>query len=136
MMPGTKRAAEVQRRQRSGQRKSRLAAQNGATRRRSPPPSRTLHGLRRPFSSLAGWTEVPSGIKAQIMGHKPSAIAERHYNVGPLDLLRMWHDTLEAWILKGARIDFKPERNHQGLQAVRQQCENIAKKRYTDGVAC
>lgn len=80
----------------------------------------TLHGLRRSFSSLAEWTEVPSGIKAQIMSHKPSAIAERHYNVRPLDLLRMWHDKLEAWILKEARIDFKPEQNQQGLQAVTQ----------------
>jgi integrase len=78
----------------------------------------TLHGLRRSFSSLAEWTELPSGIKAQIMGHKPSAIAERHYNVRPLDLLRMWHDKLEAWILKEARIDFQPEQNQQGLQAV------------------
>jgi hypothetical protein len=78
----------------------------------------TLHGLRRSFSSLAEWTEIPSGIKAQIMGHKPSAIAERHYNVRPLDLLRMWHDKLEAWILKEAGIDFTPEQNQQGLQAV------------------
>lgn len=77
----------------------------------------TLHGLRRSFSSLAEWTEVPSGIKAQIMGHKPSAIAERHYNVRPLDLLCMWHDKLEAWILKEAGIDFKPEQARQGFRA-------------------
>jgi hypothetical protein len=48
-----------------------------------------LHGLRRSFSSLAEWTEIPCSIKAQIMGHKPSAIAERHYNVRPLEG-RLW----------------------------------------------
>ncbi|PTB17628.1 hypothetical protein C9I57_27230 [Trinickia symbiotica] len=44
------------------------------------------------------------------MGHKPSAIAERHYNVRPLHL-RRWHDTLEAWILNEAGSDFEPEQN-------------------------
>nr|WP_057924381.1 integrase family protein [Burkholderia ambifaria] len=78
----------------------------------------TLHGLRRSFSSLAEWTELPSGIKAQIMGHKPSAIAERHYNVRPLDLLRMWHDKMEAWILKEARIDFTPEKRDSSAKGV------------------
>ncbi len=83
-------------------------------------PPVTLHGLRRSFSSLSEWTETPTGVVAQIMGHKPSATAERHYKVRPLDLLRSWHDKLEAWILKEARIDFKPEQNQQGLQAVSQ----------------
>ncbi|MGG1943694.1 hypothetical protein AB1286_02655 [Trinickia sp. NRRL B-1857] len=89
----------------------------------------TLHGLRRSFSSLGEWTEVPSDIKTQIRGPKPSAIAERHYNGHPLDLLRMWHDKLEAWILKEAGIGFRPEQNQQGQQAVSQQSANIAKKR-------
>lgn len=64
----------------------------------------TLHGLRRSFGSLAEWTETPTGIVAQIMGHKPSATAEKHYRVRPLDLLRMWHIKLEAWILEQAGI--------------------------------
>jgi hypothetical protein len=38
------------------------------------------------------------------MGHKPSAIAEKHYRVRPLDLLRMWHTKIEAWILQEASI--------------------------------
>src|SRR5574340_563264 len=38
-------------------------------------PSLTLHGLRRSFGTLAEWVECPAGISAQIMGHKPSAIA-------------------------------------------------------------
>lgn len=64
----------------------------------------TLHGLRRSFGTLAEWVECPAGISAQIMGHKPSAIAEKHYRVRPLDLLRMWHTKIEAWILQEACI--------------------------------
>lgn len=64
----------------------------------------TLHGLRRSFGSLAEWVELPTGIVAQIMGHKPSATAERHYRVRPLDLLRQWHTRLEGWILEQAGI--------------------------------
>jgi integrase len=65
----------------------------------------TLHGLRRSFGSLAEWIEVPAGVVAQIMGHKPSATAEKHYRVRPLDLLRMWHERIEAWILDQAGIE-------------------------------
>lgn len=71
-------------------------------------PDLTLHGLRRSFGSLAEWTETPSGIVAQIMGHKPSAIAEKHYRRRPLDLLRLWHAKLESWILEQACVEFMP----------------------------
>lgn len=67
-------------------------------------PHLTLHGLRRSFGSLAEWVECPVGIVAQIQGHKPSAIAEKHYRVRPLDLLRMWHERIEGWILAQAGI--------------------------------
>jgi hypothetical protein len=59
----------------------------------------TLHGLRRSFGTLSEWVEVPAGIVAQIQGHKPSATIERHYRHRPLDLLRKWHNKVEAWIL-------------------------------------
>jgi hypothetical protein len=39
------------------------------------------------------------------MGYKPSATAERHYKVRPLDLLRAWHTKIEAWILEQAGIE-------------------------------
>lgn len=68
-------------------------------------PNVTLHGLRRSFGSLSEWCEVPSGIVAQIMGHKPSATAEKHYRVRPLDLLRMWHTKIEGWLLEQAGIE-------------------------------
>lgn len=69
----------------------------------------TLHGLRRSFGTLAEWVECPAGVSAQIMGHKPSAIAEKHYRRRPLDLLRMWHTKIEAWILEQAGVAFDAE---------------------------
>ena len=66
----------------------------------------TLHGLRRSFGSLAEWLEVPAGVVAQIQGHKPSATAEKHYRVRPLDLLRVHHEKIEAWMLEQAGVQF------------------------------
>ena len=66
----------------------------------------TLHGLRRSFKSLTEWLEIPAGVVAQIMGHKPSATAEKHYTVRPLDLLRLHHEKIEAWILEQAGVPF------------------------------
>ncbi|MEO7954381.1 MAG: integrase family protein [Polaromonas sp.] len=64
----------------------------------------TLHGLRRSFSSLTEWLETPAGVVAQIQGHKPSATAEKHYKVRPLELLRVHHEKIEAWIMKEAAV--------------------------------
>lgn len=66
----------------------------------------TLHGLRRSFGTLSEWLELPAGVVAQIQGHKPSATAEKHYRVRPLDLLRLHHERLEAWILEQAGVQF------------------------------
>lgn len=66
----------------------------------------TLHGLRRSFKSLTEWLEVPTGVVAQIQGHKPSATAEKHYTVRPLDLLRLHHERIEAWVLEQAGVPF------------------------------
>ena len=49
------------------------------------------------------------GVVAQIMGHKPSATAEKHYRERPLDLLRMWHSRIEAWLLEQAAIELPSE---------------------------
>lgn len=67
-------------------------------------PHVTLHGLRRSFGTLAEWVEVPVGVVAQIQGHKPSAIAEKHYRVRPIDMLRMWHERIEGWVLEQAGV--------------------------------
>lgn len=82
-------------------------------------PHVTLHGLRRSFGTLSEWCEVPVGVVAQIMGHTASALAEKHYRRRPLDLLRNWHDKIEAWMLEQAGIDFKPEQA-PGLRVVAQ----------------
>ncbi|PIQ55804.1 MAG: preprotein translocase [Comamonadaceae bacterium CG12_big_fil_rev_8_21_14_0_65_59_15] len=66
----------------------------------------TLHGLRRSFASLTEWLEIPAGVTAQIQGHKPSATAEKHYKVRPLELLRVHHERIEAWILQQAGVTF------------------------------
>ena len=64
----------------------------------------TLHGLRRSFKSLTEWLDIPAGVVAQIMGHKPSATAEKHYTVRPLDLLRVHHERIESWILEQGKV--------------------------------
>jgi integrase len=92
------------------------SAQQGAGRRR--PPALTLHGLRRSFGTLAEWVECPTGVSAQIMGHKPSALAEKHYRRRPLDLLRMWHTKIEGWILEQAGIEQPGEEQAPGLRVV------------------
>lgn len=65
----------------------------------------SIHGLRRSFGTLSEWVECPAGVVAQIMGHKPSAIAEKHYIRRPIDLLRMWHTKIEVWMLGQAGIE-------------------------------
>jgi hypothetical protein len=67
-------------------------------------PHIALHGLRRSFGTLSEWVEVPVGIVVQIQGHKPSALAKKHYRRRPLDLLRMWHDKFESWMLQQAGL--------------------------------
>ena len=78
----------------------------------------TLHGLRRSFSSLTEWLEVPAGVVAQIQGHKPSATAEKHYKVRPLELLRVHHERIEAWILEQAGIVFDTKAEPGKLRVV------------------
>jgi len=80
-------------------------------------PHVSLHGLRRSFKSLAEWVEMPVGVVAQIMGHKQSATAEKHYTVRPLDLLRLWHSRYESWLLEQAGIE-QPKEGAPGLRAV------------------
>lgn len=78
----------------------------------------TLHGLRRSFKSLTEWLECPAGVVAQIMGHKPSATAEKHYTVRPLDLLRLHHERIEAWVLEQAGVQFTSASEPGKLRAV------------------
>lgn len=79
----------------------------------------TAQGLRRSFASLSEWMDppLPAGLIAQIMGHKPSATAEKHYIVRELDLLALHHGRYEVWILEQAGITFEPEQTG-GLRMV------------------
>jgi integrase len=67
-------------------------------------PKVTLQGLRRSFATLAQWVDVPEGIAAQIQGHKPSGVREKHYIRRPVDMLRSWHEKIETWMLEQAGI--------------------------------
>ena len=80
----------------------------------------SLHGLRRSFKSLTEWLEVPVGVVAQIQGHKPSATAEKHYTVRPLELLALHHNRIEAWILEQAGIVFDGQVKPSRLRVVAQ----------------
>ena len=82
-------------------------------------PALSIHGLRRSFGTLAEWVECPAGLSAQIMGHKPSASAEKHYRQRPVDLLRVGHTRIEAWILEQAQIEL-PRNNPDQLTYQRQ----------------
>lgn len=64
----------------------------------------TLHGLRRSFASLCEWLDIPGGISAQIQGHAPQGVREQNYIRRPLDLLRVHHQSIEAWMLDQAGL--------------------------------
>jgi integrase len=66
----------------------------------------TLHGLRRSFASLCEWLDIPGGISAQIQGHAPQGVREQNYIRRPLDLLRVHHEKIEAWMLEQAGVVF------------------------------
>lgn len=64
----------------------------------------TIHGLRRSFKSLAEWVDIPVGVTAQISSHKPSVLAEKHYTVRPMDMLRNHLQKFENWVLEQAKV--------------------------------
>ena len=78
----------------------------------------TLHGLRRSFASLCEWIEIPGGISAQIQGHAPQGVREQNYIRRPLDLLRLHHERIEAWILEQAGVTFDAKAAPGALRVV------------------
>jgi hypothetical protein len=52
------------------------------------------------------------------MGHKPSATAEKHYTVRPLDLLRIHHERIESWVVEQAGVMFDANAAPNGLRLV------------------
>ena len=78
----------------------------------------TLHGLRRSFASLCEWLDIPGGISAQIQGHAPQGVREQNYIRRPLDLLRVHHERIEAWIQEQAGVQFDAQAEPGKLRAV------------------
>lgn len=70
-------------------------------------PHVSIHGLRRTFSLLGEAAGAPAGAIAQIMGHKPSAIAEG-YRPRSVDALRPYLAQIERFVLDKAGIAFDP----------------------------
>lgn len=70
-------------------------------------PHVSIHGLRRTFSLLGEAAGAPAGAIAQVMGHKPSAIAEG-YRPRSIDALRPYLAQIERFILDKAKIQFDP----------------------------
>ena len=68
-------------------------------------PHVSIHGLRRTFSLLGEAAGAPAGAIAQVMGHKPSAIAEG-YRPRSIDALRPYLAQIERFILDKAGITF------------------------------
>lgn len=68
-------------------------------------PNLPPKAMRKSFRTLSEWVDVPRGVVNQVMGHRPSAIDEKHYVDRPIDLLRMWHGRIEQFILKEAGIN-------------------------------
>jgi integrase len=70
-------------------------------------PHVSIHGLRRTFSLLGEAAGAPAGAIAQVMGHKPSAIAEG-YRPRSIDALRPYLAQIERFILDKSGIAFDP----------------------------
>ena len=70
-------------------------------------PHVSIHGLRRTFSLLGEAAGAPAGALAQVIGHKPRAIAEG-YRPRSIDALRPYLATIERFILDKAGVQFDP----------------------------
>lgn len=76
-------------------------------------PHVSIHGLRRTFSLLGEAAGAPAGAIAQIMGHKPSAVAEG-YRPRSIDALRPYLAQIEKFILDKAGIVFDASQGAAG----------------------
>nr|WP_145546372.1 integrase family protein [Variovorax boronicumulans] len=77
----------------------------------------TIHGLRRSFSLLGEAAGAPAGALAQIMGHKPSAVAEG-YRPRSVDALRPYIARVEEHVLTLAGVQFVADLEPGKLRAV------------------
>lgn len=82
-------------------------------------PHVNIHDLRRTFSNMCEWIELPPGVKNQLMGHKPKTTDEKHYTNRPLDLLRQWHIKIESWMMTQAKLENEYRQILTGLESFR-----------------
>lgn len=68
-------------------------------------PHVSIHGLRRTFALMGEAAGAPAGAIAQVMGHRPSAVAES-YKPRSIDALRPYLARVERFILDKAGIAF------------------------------
>jgi integrase len=80
-------------------------------------PHVSIHGLRRTFSLLGEAAGAPAGAIAQVMGHKPSAVAEG-YRPRSIDALRPYVAQIERFILDKAGVKFDLAMTPHGLRVV------------------
>jgi integrase len=80
-------------------------------------PHVSIHGLRRTFSLLGEAAGAPAGAIAQVMGHKPSAVAEG-YRPRSIDALRPYLVQIEQFILVKAGIEFDQTKAARSLRVV------------------
>lgn len=71
-------------------------------------PHVSIHGLRRTFALLGEAAGAPAGAIAQVMGHRPSAVAEG-YKPRSIDALRPYLAQVESFILAKAGVVFTPD---------------------------
>jgi len=76
-------------------------------------PHVSIHGLRRTFALVGEAAGAPAGAIAQVMGHRPSAIAER-YKPRSVDALRPYLEQIERFTLDKAGITFDAEAEKVG----------------------
>lgn len=72
-------------------------------------PDMTLHGLRRSFITLGEEADINAGALAQIAGHKPSALEERHYKRRTIGRLGEILASFESWMLAQTDISLAQE---------------------------
>lgn len=78
------------------------------------------HGLRKSFTTLSEWIEIPSGVIRQITGHVAGNDAhESHYKHRPLDMLAMHVQRFEDWILNEAGHEPIIQNHNVGLTIVK-----------------
>lgn len=79
-------------------------------------PHVSIHGLRRTFALMGEAAGAPAGAIAQIMGHRPSAVAEG-YKPRSIDALRPYMARIEAFILDRAGL-VQPEEGAARVRVV------------------